>query len=108
MNNKTSKTAVLVSICIASFSSSFMMSSINVALPSIQREFSADAVMLSWTVMGTMLASAVALIPMGRLGDIYGRRKIFVVGMVLFGITTLFSGLATSVQMLIVMRVSRV
>lgn len=105
MNNQTSKTAVLVSLCIASFSSAFMMSSINVALPSIQREFSADAVMLSWTVMGAMLASAIALIPIGRLGDIYGRKTVFLTGMILFAITTLLSGLASSVQMLIVMRV---
>ena len=105
MNNQTSKTAVLVSFCVASFSNAFMLSSVNVALPSIQREFSADAVMLSWIVMGIMLATAVALIPMGRLGDIYGRRKFYMAGMVLFGITTLLSGLATSVQMLIVMRV---
>ena len=105
MNNQTSKAAVLLSLCISSFSSAFMFSSINVALPSIQREFSADAVMLSWTVMGTMLASAIALIPMGRLGDIYGRKKIFMTGMVLFAITTLLSGLANSVQILVVMRV---
>lgn len=105
MNNKTSKTAVMLSICISAFSSSFMFSAINLALPSIQREFSADAVMLSWIVMGTMLASAVGLIPSGRLGDIYGRKKIYMTGMVLFAITTLLSGLAASVQMLIVMRV---
>jgi len=105
MNNQTSKVAVLISICITSLTGAFMFSAINVALPSIQRDFSADAVMLSWTVMGTWLASAVALIPMGRLGDIYGRKKIFMTGMVFFAITTLLSGLATSVHMLIIMRV---
>ena len=105
MNNQTSKSAVLLSISITSFTNAFMSSATNVALPSIQRDFAADAIMLSWTVIGYMLASAVVLIPMGRLGDIYGRRKVFISGMLLFIIATLLSGLSISMNMLISMRV---
>jgi EmrB/QacA subfamily drug resistance transporter len=82
-----------------------MFSCVNVALPSIQIRFSANAVLLSWVVMGYMLAAAVSMIPIGRLGDIHGRKKIFLIGAALFALTTLLAGLASSIHMLISMRI---
>ena len=55
---------------LSSFMGPFMISSVNVALPSIQAEFSTDAVVLSWVATAYLLAMAVFLVPMGKIGDI--------------------------------------
>ena len=53
---------------------------VNVALPSIQRGLGASATQVQWVVSGYMLAFAATLITAGRLGDLMGRRRLFVVG----------------------------
>jgi EmrB/QacA subfamily drug resistance transporter len=82
-----------------------MGSSINVALPSIQKEFHLDAIMLSWIATSYLLAVAVCLVPFGRLADIYGRKKAFTCGIVIFTLSSLFSALSISAPMLILSRV---
>lgn len=83
----------------------FIISSVNVALPAIQKEFSADAVQLSWVATSLLLATAVVLVPAGRLADIHGRKRVFTWGLALFTIAAVFAGLASSVGMLIFARV---
>ena len=83
----------------------FMASSVNVALPSIGRELQLDAVTLSWVATAYLLSSAVLLVPIGRIADIYGRRKVFVGGMAVFTAASFLSGLASSGIMLISFRV---
>ncbi|MBN2061322.1 MAG: MFS transporter [Deltaproteobacteria bacterium] len=82
-----------------------MTSSIHVALPSIQKELSADAVLLSWTVMSYILSSSILLVPFGKLADIYGRKRLFFIGMAFFAFTTFLCGIANSILMLIFMRI---
>ncbi|TFG92417.1 MAG: MFS transporter, partial [Syntrophobacterales bacterium] len=60
-----------------SFFTTFIGSSTNLALPLIGKEFAGSALALSWIVTGYILASAVFLLPMGRIADIVGRKKIF-------------------------------
>lgn len=98
------RTALII-MSIASFLTPFMASSINVALPSIAREFGLDAVMLGWVATSYMLASAVTLLPAGRLGDLYGRKRIFLVGTVVFSFASLLIALAPSGPFLIAARV---
>jgi MFS family permease len=66
-----------------------MGSSINIALPSIAKEFGIDAVLLSWIPSSYLLATAIFLVPFGRLADIYGRKRIFSFGMVAFSLSSL-------------------
>ncbi|MFO7773626.1 MAG: MFS transporter [Dehalococcoidia bacterium] len=82
-----------------------MASSVNVALPSIGKDLALDAVTLGWVATAYLLSSAVLLVPFGRIADIYGRKKIFVTGMVIFTVASFFSGLASSGSMLISFRV---
>ncbi|MCL6446963.1 MAG: MFS transporter [Armatimonadetes bacterium] len=89
----------------ASFLTPFMGSSINLAIPSIGRQFGADAYLLSWVATSYILASATFLLPFGRLADIVGRKKIFLTGMVSFGLSSLLCGLAWSIETLIAFRV---
>jgi len=103
--NGTSKGAVLLVATMASFLFPFMGSSVNVALPSLGRELSLDAVTLGWIATAYLLSSATLLVPFGRIADIYGRKKIFTCGIVILTLSSLFSGMANSATMLISCRV---
>ncbi len=98
------KRVVLLVAAMASFLTPFMATSINIALPSIGREFSTDAITLSWITTAYLLAAAMLLVPMGRLADIRGRRKIFLAGMIGYTVVSFLCTLATSEAMLIALR----
>jgi len=83
----------------------FIISSVNVALPAIQKEFSADAVVLSWVATALLLTISVFLIPMGKIGDIYGRKKVFTWGLAIYTLASLMGAFSISMPMLIAVRV---
>ena len=103
--NSTSKGLVLVVATVSSFIFPFMASTVNVALPSLGRELSLDAVTLGWIATAYLLSSAALLVPFGRIADIYGRKKIFAWGIGIFTLSSLLCGLADSATMLIAWRV---
>lgn len=78
---------------------------VNVAIPSIQRDLGATAAHIEWIVAGYTLSFAVMLITGGRLGDVYGRRRLFLVGVAGFTLASLACGLAQSPEVLIAARV---
>ncbi|MGI6554566.1 MAG: MFS transporter [Bacillota bacterium] len=61
-----------------------MASSINLAIPSIGKQFGAGAFQLGWVVTGYLLTSAAFLLPFGKLADIIGRRRVFITGITPF------------------------
>lgn len=97
------KTALLV-VTTTSFLAPFMGSAVNLAIPPIGQEFSSSALHLSWIVTSYLLASAALLLPLGRLADIIGRKKIYVIGIFLFAICTFLCSLAHSINQLIIFR----
>jgi EmrB/QacA subfamily drug resistance transporter len=78
---------------------------VNVALPSIERDLDADLSELQWIVTGYALTFAALMLVGGKIADAYGRRLIFVVGIVVFTVASLLCGLADSSEMLIAARV---
>lgn len=96
---------VLLVATLSSFLTPFMASSINLAIPAIGSEFHAPAVVLNWIVTAYLLASATFLVPFGRLADLYGRKKVFLIGTAIYTMLSLFSGLARSGEILLVLRV---
>ena len=80
------------------------ISIVNVALPSIQTDLGFTPEDLQWVVSGYALTFGGFLLLGGRSGDLLGRRRIFMIGLALFAVTSLFAGLATSAWMLIVAR----
>jgi len=78
---------------------------VNVALPSIQRDLHMQLSELEWIVSGYALTFAALMLIGGKLADAYGRRLIFVVGIVVFTVASLVCGLASSGEMLIAARV---
>ncbi|MDH3799986.1 MAG: MFS transporter, partial [Desulfobacterales bacterium] len=105
MDDRAAKLTALTIASLSSFITPFMISSINIALPIIGKEFKTDAVVLSWVATSYLLAAAVSLVPFGKLADIYGRKKIYMLGMGLFTLTSLLSAVATSAPMLIIFRI---
>src|SRR5215210_2762907 len=77
---------------------------VNVALPSIQRDLGADISSLEWIVTGYALTFAALMLTGGKLADAYGRRLIFILGIVVFTLSSLACGLASSADMLITAR----
>lgn len=96
--------AALVAAAVASFLVPFMMSAVGIILPAIQFDLKATAVELSWVAGSYILTLAAILLPVGRLADIYGRRRSFMWGTAVFILFTLCVSLVWSIQSLIVMR----
>ena len=104
-NNTTTRKSALIVASASSFVTPFMGSSINVALPAIEKTFHIDAVLLSWVATSYLLAIGVSLVPMGRLADIYGRKRILAAGFACFTVSSLLSSLAWSAYALILFRI---
>ena len=105
MNDRAARLTALTIASLSSFITPFMISSINIALPVIGKEFKTDAVVLSWVATSYLLAAAVSLVPFGKLADIYGRKKIYMIGIIIFTLTSFFSAVSVSAPMLIVIRI---
>jgi EmrB/QacA subfamily drug resistance transporter len=96
---------VLLIVIATSFMTPVMGSALNIAIPSIGREFSASATTLSWIATGYILATASCLLPAGRFADIQGRSIVYTAGILTFSLATLLCGLVSSIEGLIFMRV---
>src|SRR5262245_16419690 len=81
-------------MCFALFMVMLDNTVVNVALPSIQRSFDASLSALEWTINAYSLSFAVLLVTGGRLGDIFGRRKVFLIGVVVFAASSALIGLS--------------
>lgn len=99
------KNITLWILTVASFLTPFMGSAINLAIPVIGREFGSDVYQLSLALTSFLLASAAFLLPLGRLSDILGKRKIFVWGIALFSCSSLLCAFAWSINALILFRI---
>jgi EmrB/QacA subfamily drug resistance transporter len=104
VNNGVNKKTVLFVAALSSFIVTFMGSAINIALPSIGRELRMDAVSLGWVASSFLLATAVFLLPFGRLADIRGRKKILTYGLFVYTVASLILSFTTSGSALIALR----
>src|SRR6266576_5386749 len=88
-------------MCFALFMIMLDNTVVNVALPSIQRDLHASISSLEWTVNAYTLTFAVLLVTGGRLGDIFGRRRMFLGGVIVFAASSALIGLAPDQNMLV-------
>ncbi|OGO42986.1 MAG: MFS transporter [Chloroflexi bacterium RBG_16_60_22] len=98
------KNIILVIATITSFIMPFLVASVNVALPTMGREFAMEAVVMTWVSTVYFLAIAMIQVPAGRLSDIFGRKKFFIIGLLLSAIASFLGGAANSVVMLLIAR----
>jgi len=88
MKTSTLKRSVLLVSVFAAFITPFMGAAVNLALPAIGKDLGANAIQLNWVVTAYLLSTAIFMLPFGRLGDIIGRKKVFLSGLILFTIST--------------------
>jgi EmrB/QacA subfamily drug resistance transporter len=100
----TNKNAVLAALCMGSFLVPFMGSAINLSLPQIGQTFAMGAVSQSWIATVYLITTAICQVPFARLADLWGRKKVFLSGLMLFGLSAFLCGLSSSGTMLIAMR----
>src|SRR4030066_443324 len=81
---------ILLAITLSSFLTPFMGSALNVALPIIGKALALTALAVSWVASSFLLAAAITLVPLGRIADIYGRKRIFLYGAMIFTISSSF------------------
>ncbi len=105
MEDKLNKKVVLLIATLGAFIVPFMVSSINIALPSIGKEFVMNTVLLNWVVLSFMLSIAVFTLPFGRVADIFGRKRLLLYGMSVYTVASILCGISFNAGMLIASRV---
>ncbi len=98
------KWLALIILCLGDLMIVLDTTIVNVALPSIQQDLGFTASSLAWVVNAYMLTFGGFLLLGGRLGDLYGARKLFLIGLVLFTLASLACGFADSQTFLIIAR----
>ncbi|SLX32238.1 major facilitator superfamily transporter [Klebsiella quasipneumoniae] len=83
------------------------VSIINVAIPVVQRDLLASPRQIEWVVTGYLFFFSILLLTGGRLGDLYGYRRLFISGLLAFGAASAGCGLAASPEMLVAMRIAQ-
>jgi len=104
MTDKQQLYVLLFATTTSAFLTPFMGSAVNVALPIIAKELSMTALTLSWVAGAFLLAAAITLVPLGRLADIYGRKRIFLYGAIIFTTASLLCIWSPTQTFLIAMR----
>src|SRR4051794_19264012 len=94
----------LYTLCLATLMIVLDTTIVNVALPSIRDDLGFSQTSLAWVVNAYTLTYAGLLLLGGRMGDLFGQRRLFIAGISLFTISSLMCGLATSQAMLVTAR----
>src|SRR5919202_3816221 len=97
----------LAAMCFALFMVMLDNTVVNIAIPSIQRDFGASISSLSWTVNAYTMAFAVLLVTGGKLGDVFGRKRMFLGGVVVFTLASIGAGLSATIGQLIAFRAAQ-
>lgn len=96
--------SVLVALMLAIFLGALDQTIVAVSLPAISAQFH-DVELLAWIISGYMVAMTVATPIYGKLGDLYGRRRMILIGTGLFTLASLFCGMAQSMEQLVLARI---
>ena len=97
--------STLIVVCLVSAVMALNASSLNVALPTLSREFEVSSAVGSWLLLSYMVANTACLLLFGRLSDVWGQRSLYLGGLVLFSLASLLAGFAPNVEVLIGLRV---
>ena len=105
MKEKHSYIGILTTTSLSTFLVPFIGSALNVAMPFLGKDLSLTAPQLGWVVSAYLLPTAALLIPMGRIADLTGRRRLFFSGTLLFTIASLLSALAPNAALFFLSRI---
>ena len=101
--DKTQKATIIV-VILTAFITTFTGSALNLSIPSISQEFSASAIIINWIINGYILAVAAFSVPFGRLADLTGRKRILVIGLLIFSLCSGGAVFSWSIQALLITR----
>jgi EmrB/QacA subfamily drug resistance transporter len=104
INDENRKWWTLGAMCFALFMVMLDNTVVNIALPAIKSSFDASISGLSWTVNAYTLVFGVLLVTGGRLGDVFGRKRMFLAGLVVFTLGSIGAGLSQSISQMIFFR----
>ena len=96
--------SILITVSISSFMGTFLVSSINIALPAIEKSFGLNAISLSWIITAFLVATGMFLLPVGKLGDVSGNVRLFKLGLIIFTLASALCAVSPSGTWLIVAR----
>lgn len=99
------KRSALIVTTTSSFITPLALATIPVALPTIGKVFNLDVIVLSWIATAYILSASVFLVPFGKIADIYGRKKVFLTGTLIFTLSSFMLGISNGIVMLIIFRV---
>jgi EmrB/QacA subfamily drug resistance transporter len=102
--NRSLRRYALLITTISSFLTPFMASALDLALKTISQDLHADAVSTAWVQLVYLLTAAALLVPFGRAADLYGRKKVFLIGLVVYGAGSALAVTAASIGWLIAFR----
>ena len=97
------RSALLV-CTLSSFLAPFIISAVNVAMPAIQADLNLKTVALAWVATIYMLTMAMTLVPVGKLADMYGRKRFFSAGLIVFTLASILAAFASNAAILILCR----
>lgn len=103
--NQTKKILAFIAIDIACFLTILDSTIVNVSLPGMASHFHTSMTGISWVSTAYLIAFSSLLINFSKIADIYGRKKLFLIGLILFGLASSLCGLADSLALLILFRV---
>lgn len=103
--NKKQKVLAFISLAIACFLTVLDSTIVNVSLPSMAYYFNTDITGISWVSTAYLIPFSALLINFSKIADIFGRKKLFIIGLIVFGISSILCGLSTSLSMIIIFRI---
>ncbi|WP_236897222.1 MFS transporter [Clostridium beijerinckii] len=103
--NKKQKVLAFISLAIACFLTVLDSTIVNVSLPSMADYFNTDITGISWVSTAYLIPFSALLINFSKIADIFGRKKLFIIGLIVFGISSIRCGLSTSLSMIIIFRI---
>jgi EmrB/QacA subfamily drug resistance transporter len=95
----------MATIAVGAFVSVLDQTGVSLALPELATHFSATIPVVQWVALGYILVTGALLIPMGRLSDLIGRKRVYVLGFVIFTLAALAAGLSPSLTAVISFRI---
>jgi EmrB/QacA subfamily drug resistance transporter len=100
--DKSLQRIILLLVSLAAFLIPFMGSSLSLALPVISQDLQVNIVLLGWIPTAFLLANAAFVLPFGRLADIYGRRKVFALGVFIYTLASFLAAFSSTGELLII------
>jgi len=102
--SRSIKTQTIIIVAIGTFMSALDASIVNISLPTISTYFNVTLTTVEWVILSYLVVISSLLLTYGRLGDLYGHKKIFTIGFVIFTIGSLFCAISPSILLLVISR----